>query len=245
MVQHIVRRIQEIGRSYRLRVLLVLADDEHNLPALQELNKIAFVSEFTLLVAWSNLECARYLETLKLYEGKSAASIQQKEETEFTPRMAAVLTQVRSVNKSDVVTLLDMCGSLAGICAASEQRLQLCPGVGDKKVKRLRAALHQPFIRRQRQRRDDEGAAAATGASAAPDTAASHCSGNQQDDAQASAAEEEERNGVTASVTAPSIATMVYNCDHSHPPRPTVAVAVADAAVDGFEGAQRRVDTND
>ena len=34
---------------------------------------------------------------------------------------------------------------LPGICAAREQELILVPGLGDKKVKRLYQALHEPF----------------------------------------------------------------------------------------------------
>jgi DNA excision repair protein ERCC-1 len=56
-----------------------------------------------------------------------------------------VLTNVRSVNKTDVVTLLEVFGSFGGICQADEQQLVLCPGLGDKKVKRLYQALHEPF----------------------------------------------------------------------------------------------------
>lgn len=140
-----MRRIDEVGRNYRLRVLLVLVDDETNLVALQELNRIAFVSNFTLICAWSNIECARYLETLKSYENKSSSSIQAKEETEFLPRLSKVLTSVRSVNKTDVTTLLDVFGNFSNICNAQEQQLVLCPGLGEKKVKRLYAALHEPF----------------------------------------------------------------------------------------------------
>eukprot|EP01034_Spumella_vulgaris_P021934 gene21934-28014_t len=33
---------------------------------------------------------------------------------------------------------------------ATEQQLILCPGMGDKKVRRLHSALHQPFIKRQK-----------------------------------------------------------------------------------------------
>jgi DNA excision repair protein ERCC-1 len=143
--KHITRRIEEVGRNYRFRLLLVLVDDENNLNALQELNKIAFNHDFTLILASSNTECARYLETFKSYENKSSASIQQKEETEFLPRLTKVLTTVRSVNRTDVLTLLDVFGNLTNICSANEQQLVLCPGIGEKKVRRLHQALHQPF----------------------------------------------------------------------------------------------------
>jgi DNA excision repair protein ERCC-1 len=148
--QYVTKRIQEVGRNFRLRVLLVLVDDETNLSAIQDLNKIAFVSDFTLILAWSNVEGARYLETFKSYEGKSSASIQEKEETEYLPKVTKVLGNVRSVNKTDVLTLLDVFGSFSQVCQASEQQLILCPGMGDKKVRRLHAALHQPFLKKQR-----------------------------------------------------------------------------------------------
>jgi NAD-dependent DNA ligase len=135
-----------VGRNYRSRILLVLVDDETLLTSLQDLNRIAFSTNFTLICTWSNIECARYLETFKSYENKSSSSIQSKEETEFIPRLNKVLTNVRSINKSDVTTLLDVFGNLSNICNAEEQQLVLCPGLGEKKVKRLFQALHEPFI---------------------------------------------------------------------------------------------------
>jgi NAD-dependent DNA ligase len=144
--------MDEVGRLYRLRILLVLVDDENNLNALTELNKIAFINNFTLIYTWSNQESARYLETWKNYENKAPTIIQSKEETEYLPRMNKVLTNIRSINKTDVSTLLDVFGNLAGICQASEEQLILCPGLGEKKVKRLYKALHEPFEKRHRTR---------------------------------------------------------------------------------------------
>lgn len=70
------RRIGEIGRKFRLRVLLVLVDDQSNMKSLLDLNRICFLNEFTLMLAWSNEECARYIETFKHYEDKPATAIQ-------------------------------------------------------------------------------------------------------------------------------------------------------------------------
>lgn len=126
----------------------MLVNDENNLPALQELNRIAFMHEYTLIQAWSNIECARYIETFKAYEGKSAASIQERVESEFLPKVTGILTTVRSVNRTDAVTLLDMFGCLRGISRASQEELLQCPGVGDKKGQRIYEAFHEPFVRR-------------------------------------------------------------------------------------------------
>ena len=143
--KHADLRLREVGQKFRLRVLLVLVDDDNNLKALQELNKVCFTREATMILCWSNEECARYLETFKLYENKGAANIQEKAETEFVPQLNKVLTAVRSVNKTDVLTLLDTFGSLAGACHATEEQMVVGPGLGDKKVKRLHQALHAPF----------------------------------------------------------------------------------------------------
>lgn len=134
-----------MGRNFRLRILLVYVDDEHNLATIQELNKIAFSCDYTLILAWSNAECARYIETFKAFEGKSAASIQEKVETEFMPKLTNILTNIRSVNKTDVVTLMGVFNSFGAICRASEEELVQCPGLGEKKVKRLHKILHEPF----------------------------------------------------------------------------------------------------
>jgi DNA excision repair protein ERCC-1 len=137
--------MREIGKTFRLRVLLVLVDEDNNIKSLLELNKLCFTREFTMILCWSNEECGRYIETFKLYENKSASSIQEKAESEFIPQLNKVMTNVRSVNKTDVVTLLEVFGSFGGICNATEQQLILCPGLGDKKVRRLYKALHEPF----------------------------------------------------------------------------------------------------
>lgn len=78
--KHAELRIRELGKNFRLRILLVLVDvdDDISVKPLHELNKLCFTSDVTLLLCWSNEECARYLETLKVFENKSAASIQEK-----------------------------------------------------------------------------------------------------------------------------------------------------------------------
>jgi DNA repair protein Rad10 len=74
--KYVERRITELGRTFRLRILLVYVDDLNSTKALFDLNKICFMSDVTLVLAWSNEECARYLETFKNYEDKPSTSIQ-------------------------------------------------------------------------------------------------------------------------------------------------------------------------
>jgi DNA excision repair protein ERCC-1 len=138
-------KISKIGKSYRLRVLLAQIDLDDNMQVLVELNKICFINEITLILAWSPQEAARYLETFKVYENKAPTAIKEKVETEFAPLITSILTNIRSINRTDVVTLLEGFGNLKNLCNASEHELMLCPGLGEKKVKRLHNVLHAPF----------------------------------------------------------------------------------------------------
>ena len=63
-------------------------------------------------------ECARYLETIKVYETKSADAIQGRTEEDYLSRFTAAMTTVRGVNRTDVLTLGRAFGSLAGAMQA-------------------------------------------------------------------------------------------------------------------------------
>lgn len=68
--------------------------------------------------------------------------------------MQDCLGVIRSVNKSDTLTLASNFGSVKAICDASADELALCPGLGDKKVARIHEALHEPLSRTKRSRPD-------------------------------------------------------------------------------------------
>ncbi|KAH9754935.1 DNA excision repair protein ERCC-1 [Citrus sinensis] len=96
-------------------------------------------------------------------------------DTDYLSRLTHALTSVRSVNKTDVVTLgstfgvcflalftslcagvcICSCGpnghlflqSLSHIMDASMEDLARCPGIGERKVKRLYDTFHEPFKR--------------------------------------------------------------------------------------------------
>ena len=60
--------------------------------------------------------------------------------------LTQALTSVRGVNKTDVTTLASHFGTLSNIVAASAEALASLPGLGDKKVKRLRDAFEGTLI---------------------------------------------------------------------------------------------------
>ncbi|KAG1709034.1 hypothetical protein DVH05_022664 [Phytophthora capsici] len=144
-------RVQSIKKDdptrYKIKLVLCFVDVDDNEVALREINRVALLSDFTLVLAWSWLEAARYLETFKAYENKSATIIKEKVESEFLPKANDVLTSIRSVNKTDVVTLLSTFGTVKGLMNASMEELSLCPGVGAKKVRQLLETFQEPFTK--------------------------------------------------------------------------------------------------
>ena len=63
--------MREVGEGYRTRIVLCHADIEESAETVNELNKLCFIHNFTLILAWSHEELARYLESLHIYEGSS------------------------------------------------------------------------------------------------------------------------------------------------------------------------------
>ncbi|TDH67088.1 hypothetical protein CCR75_005344 [Bremia lactucae] len=146
-----LKAVRNVGLEFRDGLIPDYVISEHfcydNEVALREINRVALFSEFTLVLAWSWLEAARYLETIKAYENKSATIIKEKVEAEFLPKANDVLTSIRSVNKTDVITLLSTFGTVKGLMNASMEELALCPGLGAKKVRQLLETFLVPFTK--------------------------------------------------------------------------------------------------
>ncbi|XP_074873935.1 DNA excision repair protein ERCC-1 isoform X2 [Carettochelys insculpta] len=147
---YIHERLRRLGKMYELQVLLVQVDVKDPHQALKELAKICILADCTLILAWSPEEAGRYLETYKAYEQKPADLLKEKVDQDFLSKVTDCLTSVKSVNKTDTLSLLSTFGSLANIVQASKEDLSLCPGVGPQKAKRLFDTLHQPFLKTQK-----------------------------------------------------------------------------------------------
>jgi DNA excision repair protein ERCC-1 len=143
---YLYTRVRELKNQYKVRVLLCLVDLVDNERAILEITKISIFHECTLILAWSSQEIARYIETYKAYEKKSATSIQEKTSTEYIDKLTDCMHQIRSVNKRDVVNLASVFGSLSEIMQATKEELLMCPGIGATKAKRIYDAFHVPFV---------------------------------------------------------------------------------------------------
>ncbi|KAF0719017.1 Aste57867_1337 [Aphanomyces stellatus] len=129
----------------RVQVVVCYVDVPDNESALKDINRESIHGGFTLLLAWSWKEAARYIETLKAYENKSASLIKEKVENDYNSQLNDVLTTVRSINKTDVLTLSSAFGTVRRLMNATEEELALCPGIGGKKVQQLLQTFNQPF----------------------------------------------------------------------------------------------------
>lgn len=144
---YIDRRIAELRTDFTLRVLLVLVDVDDSTPILLVLNKLAVQQDLTLILAWSEEEAARYLETFKALDGKDAASIQKNKDVtgKFADQVTDYLTTCKGINKTDAASVLTQFGSVRAAMAATPDELGLISGLGEVKVKRLHDAFHKPF----------------------------------------------------------------------------------------------------
>uniref|UniRef100_A0A8U7NGU2 DNA excision repair protein ERCC-1 n=2 Tax=Corvus moneduloides TaxID=1196302 RepID=A0A8U7NGU2_CORMO len=147
---YIHERLRSLGRSFGLQVLLVQVDVRDPHQSLKDLAKVCLLTDCTLLLAWSPEEAGRYLETFKSYEQKPPDLLKERVEQDFLSRVTDCLTGVKSVNKTDALSLLGAFGSLAAVVGASREDLSLCPGVGPQKAKRLFDVLHEPFLKSPR-----------------------------------------------------------------------------------------------
>lgn len=143
--EYVHTRINKLGTMFTLRILLVLCDVNDHQQAIKELTKTAIINNLTLMVAWSAEEAGKYVETYKSFEHKPPDMIKERIGEDYLSQVTNVLTQVRGVNRTDVVTLLARFGSLKGVVEAGVEEVGMCPGFGEVKAKRLRDVFGQPF----------------------------------------------------------------------------------------------------
>uniref|UniRef100_A0A671NG75 DNA excision repair protein ERCC-1 n=1 Tax=Sinocyclocheilus anshuiensis TaxID=1608454 RepID=A0A671NG75_9TELE len=143
---YVHERLKQLGQSFTLRILLVQVDVVSLSVSLT--NSLKFLC-FSCFFAHSQIpeEAGRYIETYKSYEKKPADVLKEQVEKNYLSQVTDCLTTVKSVNKTDAMTLLSTFSSLEGIIKASKEELVLCPGLGPQKARRLYDVLHQPFIK--------------------------------------------------------------------------------------------------
>ncbi|KAI0646264.1 restriction endonuclease type II-like protein [Trametes meyenii] len=143
--EYIHQRIEKLGHSYNLRVLLLMCDVSEHQEPIRELTKMCLINEITVMVAWNAEEAGYYLSTYKQFEHKPPDLIKERVDKDYHSMLRTALTSISKVNKTDVETLRTSFGSLAAISRASSEQLQNLPGFGQVKARRIQDAFNKPF----------------------------------------------------------------------------------------------------
>jgi DNA excision repair protein ERCC-1 len=94
---YIYDRLKSTKFPYQLKILLVQCDTNDPSQSLKELARLCILYDLTLLVSWSDEESAKYLETYRIMEGKSADNLldtQQHQSTDYLTKFIDTITQV-------------------------------------------------------------------------------------------------------------------------------------------------------
>lgn len=144
---YIHQRLKSLGRLFELRVLLVQVDIKEPHNALKTLTRICLLANLTLMLAWSLEEAGKIVETYKLYENKPPDMIMERSEQDPHQRLCVALTNIKPVNKTDAMTLLQNFGTLENLINSSEEKLASVSGLGPRKVSKLFKTLNEPFLK--------------------------------------------------------------------------------------------------
>lgn len=144
--EYIFTRFRDIKDAFLVRILLVLVDVDSNQQSLRELSKLALDHGITVVLAWSQEDCAKYLETFKAFEHKPPDALREHMDGSNMSKLTSALSQIRTVNKTDVVTLTSNFKSFHDIINAPRDQLAMLPGFGEAKVDRLTTAFDASFL---------------------------------------------------------------------------------------------------
>ncbi|EDQ99498.1 uncharacterized protein LACBIDRAFT_147485, partial [Laccaria bicolor S238N-H82] len=143
--EYIHARIERLGRSYNLRILLILCDITEHRDSIRELTKVCLINNVTVIVSFSFDEAGHYLSTFKQFEHKPPDLIKERVDKDYHSTLRTTLTSIGKVNKTDVETLRTSFGSFADISRATSDQLQNLPGFGQVKVKNVKNVFDKPF----------------------------------------------------------------------------------------------------
>ena len=158
--EYIYNKLKKISYNHEdtLRVLLVYVDIEDFQDTVRELDKLCLFNKLTLILAWTNEQCANYLQNLKYVEKEASKRIIQGSRTKdedvlandgkYLERVVNTVSSVKSVSQSDAKSLLVAFGSVRGIVEADADQLSGIQGLGQLKVDRLLRAFNGSFTER-------------------------------------------------------------------------------------------------
>ena len=147
--------VSSTSRDRVLRILLVVVDVDSHQEILRKLLNFCVKHDLSLVLAWSFEEAGNYVVFAKQYElsnSKVMSAIRGLRDSSYQGSVTDTLTEIRAINKTDVLKLLANCGSFKDIVLEAskenieESAINNIEGLGQRKAENLRTAFSQPFI---------------------------------------------------------------------------------------------------
>ncbi|RUS14446.1 restriction endonuclease type II-like protein [Endogone sp. FLAS-F59071] len=148
--EYIYERTQSLAGAYTLRLLMVMVDIDNHQDSLREITKMAIISKWTLICAFSREEVAKYIESFKFFQYKPPDAIRPKFRKDYQSRLNHGLTRIRGITQADVVPLMQRFKTVKRLIHAKEADLQLVKGIGEVKANYLYRTFHSPFDKHSR-----------------------------------------------------------------------------------------------
>lgn len=143
--EYIYSRVKLLAGKYNLRIVLVMVDIPNHEDILKELSKTSIINNLTLILCWSAPEAAHYLELFKSSEHAPATAIRTQQAQSYKDSLNEFVTTPRSINKTDVTSLISSFGSLQNAINAHPEQLASIPGWGQRKVQQWYNAVREDF----------------------------------------------------------------------------------------------------
>lgn len=144
---YIYERFRAIPKDrFRLQIILLLLDDPNNWSradkTVREITRAGLLMGWTVVVAWSVDEAARWIESLHSRQHRTTSVIRERPSGNLEE---SVLIEC-GVNKSDARRMVDYAGgSLSKVCLLTPEDLSKIRGFGEKKISAFLDALDAPF----------------------------------------------------------------------------------------------------
>lgn len=143
---YIETRINKLGNSHDLKVLLVIIDVDNSSESLKELTRMTVNKDITIIAAGTFREAADYVVGLFKQQQRPPTLLQKAPKESYKDQITDVSTKVRNVSSANMFTLAAKYGSLKlAIEKSTSEDIDQLPGWGEKKAEAFHRAFNDSF----------------------------------------------------------------------------------------------------
>lgn len=135
--EYIFKRINKL-KPYSLSILLIFIDTKNYLDSLLELQDR--IQNLTIILGFSNEECARYLKAFDINQNRSINVLRKKEH-----KFDTFLESFPKINTSDTACIIEKYKTLKDFFNDIDTNVKNVKGIGQIKIKYLKEFFEKPF----------------------------------------------------------------------------------------------------